>query len=323
MMQPHRGADLIFVGGSPRSGTTLLQNILDSHSNIAGGPEFDRVPDILKLRDALRQSVESKRIDVFLSAPDVDREVAHLIERLLLPYGRRQECTMISEKTPWNVLHFLDLLRILPDCRCIFVVRDPRAVVASMLEVGRRAKEKGVRPAHFTRSLWNAIHLVKRCNDAGFTAMDHYPDRVLLVRYEEVVNQPVSETKRICAFLGQPWEEAMLEPGQQSHDGQGAAVDGVWFDRKMYQSNPDPGRVDAWRSKLHPLQQAIVNDAFRDDVRLAEIGYRFDKASPSPVYACIGKTLAGLRRGKSGVAWKLGRVRTALLRYPLSGGRHG
>ena len=59
-----RGKRFVFIGGSPRSGTTLVQNILDSHPVICGGPEFHHLPDIMNLRKALRDSIAKGWIDL-------------------------------------------------------------------------------------------------------------------------------------------------------------------------------------------------------------------------------------------------------------------
>ncbi|MGI8860438.1 MAG: sulfotransferase family protein [Rubrobacteraceae bacterium] len=232
-----QGRGLVFVGGCPRSGTTLVQLMLDSHPDVCGGPEFDRVPDIVALRDRLRASVDSGRISVYRSKEDVDREIGQLVERLLAPYAGERGCKVVSEKTPWNVLIFRELSEIFPEARFIFCVRDPRAVVASMLRVGDRAKEKGLSSPGHTRSLYSAIETVKKTNDAGFRAADG-SDRVLTVVYERLVGDPERETARVCAFLGLPWSAEMVKPGEKRHDGE-KTLDGVWYTDDMYYSNPD------------------------------------------------------------------------------------
>jgi hypothetical protein len=120
--------------------------MLDSHPDICGGPEFDHILDIIGLRDKLRVSISSGRTSAYHSEGGVDRATGAFIEQLLLPYADDRDCKVVSEKTPWNVLVFRELLEVFPEARFIFCVRDPRAVTTSMIEVGKRAQEKGLRP---------------------------------------------------------------------------------------------------------------------------------------------------------------------------------
>ena len=285
------GNRLVFVGGSPRSGTTLMQSMLDSHPDICGGPEFDLIPDIVGLRNKLRASVASGRTSVYGSDKDVDREVGLFIEGLLLPYADSRHCRTLSEKTPWNVLAFEDLLEIFPGARFIFCVRDPRAVTASMLRVSKRAREKGLLSPSATRNIAAAIKTIKRTNKAGFEAVGS-SDRVLTVSYEQSVADPEKETKRICAFLGLPWSEEMIRPGDKKHDGE-KVLDGVWHYSEMYDSNPDPGRVRKWRDQLTPAQKAMVAGALGNDKDLMELGYQFPEELPA-AQQIAGKVNFGL-----------------------------
>jgi hypothetical protein len=210
----------------------MVQNILDNHPNICGGPEFDHVPDIVALRNRLHSSIDSGRIRAFCSVEDIDREIGGFVERLLIPYADKQDCGLVSEKTPWNALVFRDLLEIFPGARFLFCVRDPRAVVASMLEVGKRAQKQGVRSPRFTRNVSAAVNIIKSCNAAGFEAVES-SDRVLTVVYERMVVDPDRETKRLCDFLRIPWSAEMLKPGEKKHEGE-KVLDGIWYDSKMY-----------------------------------------------------------------------------------------
>jgi hypothetical protein len=203
--------------------------MLDSHPEICGGPEFDRVPDVIQLRDKLGESVDLGRISVYFSGEDVDRELGLFVERLLLPYAGSQGCELMSEKIPWNVLVFEDLLEVFPGARFIFCVRDPRAVTASMLQVGERARKGGHLAPSITRSTAAIIRTIRRTNRAGFEAA-RLSERVLPVVYERLVAEPEQETKRICGFLGLAWSSEMLRPGEKEHDGE-KGLDGVWHYR--------------------------------------------------------------------------------------------
>jgi hypothetical protein len=56
----------IFVGGAPRSGTTLVQRILGAHSLVYAGPEFDLVPEIIRLRNQFIQKIIAGRISAYM-----------------------------------------------------------------------------------------------------------------------------------------------------------------------------------------------------------------------------------------------------------------
>lgn len=275
------GARLIFVGGSPRSGTTLMQNMLDSHPEIAGGPEFDHIPDIAALAELLHRAVGSGRINLFLDQEQTDSETGLFVERLLYPYLARRGRCLLSEKTPRNVLHFQPLLRLFPNARFIFCLRDPRAVLASMLQVGKRAQGRTPTP-DATRDFWQAVKLINIYNNAGFEAVKA-SERVLLVLYEGLVARPEQETRRLCEFLNIGWSASMLKSGEVKHDGE-ATLDNVWYSQEMYYSNPDPSRAEKWRRELTPYQQALGSLAFAEDARLLQQGYDFGlDGIPGPV----------------------------------------
>src|SRR5204863_9372309 len=139
-MSPHLGERLIFVGGPPRSGTTLVQKVLCAHPDVAGAGEFDFIPTIVGVRDKMRASVRSGRISEHTSEDAVDAAFGELVERLLLPLADRRGRQFLVEKTPHNVLVFSDLASLLPRARFVLVVRDPRDIVASMLDVGDRMR---------------------------------------------------------------------------------------------------------------------------------------------------------------------------------------
>lgn len=291
-------AAFIFVGGAPRSGTTLVQNILDSHPDVAGGPEFDPMPSIMRLRRALRSGIQGGRIDSFLSEEEADAAIVGFISSLLTPFAARRGARFLSEKTPWNILDAEDLLELFPDAKMIVCLRDPRAVVSSMLAVGKRARAAGTDPAPFTRNAHGAIKLLRKCHEAGFRARERFPERVHCVVYEDLVNDPAASSRALAAFLHVQWDDAMTRPGSQSHAGERAAADGIWYTRERYRSDPIVARRDAWRDELSPDDQALVTEAFANDARLREFGYRLDP-SEFPVST---RLVARVRRnGRDGV----------------------
>jgi protein-tyrosine sulfotransferase len=151
-------------------------------------------------------------IDLICSYDDVDGCICSLIESLLLPLAEKYKCRFLSEKTPNNVLIFPELINLFPGALFIYVVRDPRAVIASMRQVGKRAKKVGWKTQDYTQSVLAAISYINQCLNAGFTSYKIAPERVLAVAYERLVSDPEVETKKICKFLKIDWSKQMLYP---------------------------------------------------------------------------------------------------------------
>jgi protein-tyrosine sulfotransferase len=295
------GERFIFVGGAPRSGTTLVQNMLDSHPEIVGGPEFLHLVDIARLRNTLASSIEKGWIAEFCSIEAMDQAVADLIARLLLPLAERHGARLISEKSPTNILVFKELLELFPRARAIHVVRDPRAVVASMLEVGRKAKSRGVELQPFTRDVRAAVRHVKECYLAGDCAVAMAPDRVLAVAYERLLADPAAETQRICRFLDLPWTEAMLRPGDHPHLGLVPLTEGsgnLWYDRASFQRNPEAAPADRWRTSMAPRDKAVAVVSFRDFEPALRHGYQLGVRTLSPLEHAYGRAWMALRHLK-------------------------
>lgn len=293
-----RGARLIFVSGAARSGTTLVQNILDSHPDICGTPELLYLPDIVSLRRKLYNGIELGWIDLICSCQDVDQCIANFIESLLLPLADRSGCRFVSEKSPNHVLVFPELIELFPAVRFIHIVRDPRAVISSLLQVGIRQKakkKKGFEPSDNTTKLWASIKYVKSCLRVGFAAAQVAPDRLLTVVYEELVQNPEGETKRLCEFLGIEWNEQMLHPAGVRHLGEKAIVNEIWYENaQQYYRDPDTSDIDKWKKYLTPSQQVRIAKAFKDFGDVGRFDYDLSTNSLSLSDWLIGSAWAGV-----------------------------
>jgi hypothetical protein len=192
---------LVFVGGSPRSGTTLAQRILDCHSEVYGGPEFDFVPPIVDLFQDMRRAIQSGRIDAILDEKGLVHAFRCLLVALLLPKLQAEGVGYLSEKTPSNVLAFPWLEECAPEAKKILVIRDPRDVVWSMLEVGQRQRRRQGHASGFVRDTVAAVDYMNQCLRAG-TALAETSANCLVVYYEEMVSDPLSVANRMYRFIG-------------------------------------------------------------------------------------------------------------------------
>jgi hypothetical protein len=270
---------LIFVGGAPRSGTTLLQHILDCHPEVFGGPEFDCVPALLDAWRELQGALANGRIAVFCTREQIDAAFARLIEALLLPVADANGCRWLSEKTPMNALCLYDLLGLLPHCRGIHIVRDPRAVVASLLQVGSRARAKNAPVPPSLADVQAAVALTLSAVNAACHAQHVFPERMLTLTYESLVQQPKPAIQRVCDFLGLELVPAMLQPHERKHPAQDeirALDNGVWLDPQLGFRAIETSRIDTWRTQLDADQVDAINAACREHSGYRYLGYGFD-----------------------------------------------
>lgn len=286
-------ARLIFVGGCPRSGTTLLQNILDSHPLILGGPEFLHLHDIIDLRGKINTSIAREYINIICTKEEVDGYLASFVEDIFLRLADKKQCEFYSEKTPTNILVFSELIELFPEAHFIQVLRDPRSIVSSMQQVRKRAIEKGLNRPYFIENSRASISYIKRCVAAGFLASKNEPDKVLTIVYEELLGSPEKETQKICKFLGIEWSEKMLYPGEKNHLGEQAITvksGEMWYDKNMYNRNIDAGTTLKWQKNLTLGQQIKILLAFKDFSELESCGYDFSLNSLSKVNPLVLKS---------------------------------
>ncbi len=203
------GARLVFAGGCPRSGLTLLRRMLSPHSRIECGPDTGLAPSIAMQWQAFSQQLgELHARDFDLHAEDMRQAMASLLTGLFETPLTRFPDHVLIEKTALNIAVFEQLGRMLPEARFIHVVRDGRDVAASLLERDW-ADAAGTPFPHVTRpdaalKFWSDLVTL------GIRAERALPGRVLRVPYEELVRRPSATLTAVCEFLDLPFEKTLL-----------------------------------------------------------------------------------------------------------------
>jgi Sulfotransferase family len=143
----------VFIVGSPRSGTTWLQTLLADHPDLASPPELHVFPELLgpaaKMWDDRARNNAMRRdagiVDGVSGLENVlDRADFAAWMRDLYEMARssvlalKPGATRLLEKTPGNARHLPLIWEVAPGARFVHVARDPRDVVASLLERSRR-----------------------------------------------------------------------------------------------------------------------------------------------------------------------------------------
>ncbi len=183
----------VFVICTLRSGSTLLRVLLDSHSQI-------RSPHELHLR-YVSVHFDQKWSERSMKELGLDTRAADYLlwDRLLHRELTASRKSIIADKTPNNVFIVDRLREAWPDARFIFLLRHPGAIARS------REKYKGE----------GADELIIKYVEALEAARQTYDGHT--VRYEDLTANPERELRKICDFLGVPYEPTMLDYGQFDH----------------------------------------------------------------------------------------------------------
>jgi len=281
------------VVGCPRSGTSLLAVMLDSHPLLAVPPETAFLPLVAQLhgapaglRERFLEIVTADRITVsnwsdFGLDRDALRRRVEALEPFTIDAGLRAFYALYAEaagkprcgeKTPGYVFVMPQIAALLPEAHFIHVIRDPGDTALSW-------RKTWFSPGEDLRVLgegWR--HHV----EAGRRAKALVPG-YLEVRFENLVREPERELQRLCAYLELPWDASMLD-----YRAQGAArverlqgrqhARGPMIDREErtrihanLTREPDANRVGVWRKEMTAEERRELEAAAGPLVH--ELGY--------------------------------------------------
>jgi len=200
-MQELTGTTPIFIGGSPRSGTTLLRAIVNSSATMVCGPELRVIPALC----ALSHQIEQGSLDVLqdhygMNQSALHQQFAQTIHAFLKPLGESSG-KRVAEKTPANILHFPHLRQLFPTSPLVSIVRDGRDVVSSLLSMDWTDSRTGA-PMDITTDARLAAHQWVQSVEAGEQMANdnaHYQ-----LRYEDLVADPHAVIGQLFDFLGEP-----------------------------------------------------------------------------------------------------------------------
>lgn len=272
------GRQLFFVGGAPRSGTTWLMRLLDSHPEVCCRGEGLFLKHLADPLDSLlaqrREALATKNRVLFgdgdgypLPAPE---DADALLGTAILLALRRQcagkaACRAVGEKTPENVFLFPRLKRLFAGAKFIGIARDPRDVLASAWHFFHRARTGNDEAAAKVALLHSAFPPLQQGARAMLALAEEFPADCLIVTYERLHEQPAPIAARLFRFLGVSAAEAVvadcvartsfaaLSGGRAA----GVTQDGAFF-RK--------GVVGDWPATFSPEMNAMI---------LRELGWMF------------------------------------------------
>lgn len=241
-------ASHVFVVGCSRSGTTLLGRLLGNHSEIFTFHELHFFEDLCNTSDLSSPTAKERALRVLCELFSRQRQGLLVPERE--PLGFRKDAASVlnesarsqltlseiyvsflkhetelnqkripCEQTPRYVFYIGDILSTLPNARIVNLVRDPRSVALSQKYKWRLHKLAGGTGRPIKRfekwRAWMNYHpiTIARLWASAVVAGSSFSrdDRVLAIKYEDLLKAPEAVIRRICDFLGIDFERTMLE----------------------------------------------------------------------------------------------------------------
>ena len=278
----------VFVVGCLRSGTTMLQRMLDSHPQLAVGYDCHFIPSAVRrvprgvdpaltgeLVARVRAMPRFARLGLADDVPDQvaknARTYSEFVSGIYTEFGRLHGKPLAGEKAPGYCRHIPRLHGLFPRVRFIHLIRDGREIALSVRDWGKGpakldlAKDEPIGAA----ALWWRRDVL-----AGLTEgrkLD--PSRYLEVRYDSLVADPRGQLERIAAFLDLPFAEQMVTYYEGKIEVRpGRSAKASWI-------APTSGLRD-WRTQMSTRDVELF-EAIAGDV-LTTLGYERTTERPSP-----------------------------------------
>lgn len=249
--------DYVFLLGAPRSGTTWLQIMLSKHPDIATCQETHLFSGFLSSLQRSWRHHETDRRGVGLQAA-ISRQRFVELQRdfALAVLNAIGDTPVILEKTPAHITVLDDIREVLPEARFIHLIRDPRAVAASLAAAGR---DWGSAWAS-TSAVRNARRWASNVAD-GLVLRSAERRQYFELRYEDLLDSTPQNLESLFAWLGIDCSAALCERlAEESRIGKlrEGSSQAAWDLSKEPQGFFRKGRSDGWKEDLSQREVAVV-----------------------------------------------------------------
>jgi hypothetical protein len=256
--QPAPGGGPIFIVGAMGSGTTLLRLMLDSHEHIAIPHEtgFMRAYKAMKFIP-FKWTGHGWAYRLGWTPEEFDAELRRFFDRIFARYADQHGARRWGEKTPLHTWHMNAIAKLFPDAVFVAIVRHPGASAASNMRRFHHGADK------------MAWHYERYNKEIARQSM-RLRGRVVILRYEELVQEPERVMRELLEWLGEPWSDNVLQHHVvQSERGEERVEGSSRADERI-----DASRIGRWAETMTPADRRAI--AHRLD-RLAEFyGYSMD-----------------------------------------------
>jgi hypothetical protein len=265
----------IFVVGAGRSGTTLLRLMLNEHPDISIPSESHLIGPLLRTfgtHAILAGDSLERALTIVLDTPEWQRDFGHTPAELRAAVGARPlsiaefldrvfrlevgpEASRWGDKTPANMHWVGPLLECFPNSQVVAIVRDPRDVYLSLLNV-----------KWFGDDPWSIGRYIARNGEMLREWISTCPrERLHVVRYEDLVSDAEATLRTLCAGLGAQFVPTMVQFHENTRDNvQQWELDEV---HKKLLRPPESDDVARWRREGSWLDRIEIEGVTADVMR--------------------------------------------------------
>ncbi len=275
----------VFVVGAERSGTTLLELMLEGHPQIAWAGEFEYAVDFVSDGGEwppLAMYHQFLSVDRVFLAPNftLNRRLDYreLVNSFLIQARDRKKRPIVGATVHRN---FDRLLKLWPNATFIHIVRDGRDTARSRIEMG------------WAGNVWTASFAWLEVELLWDKMKESIPEeRRLEIRYEDLARSPVETLTAICKFMGVEYDAGMLD-----------------YPKRSTYSHPDPSLTEQWRKKLSPRDLGLLESSIGPMLRSR--AYPPSEVAAVPVAGLLTQRLwlqdrwARMRFRQKRFGWKL------------------
>lgn len=242
----------IFIVGVGRSGTSLLQSMLNSHKDISFPPETHFVRSFLsktynkELEKKIVNDKNLKKLDLPIDMI-VSKNfcVNDIYTEILKAYMQKMNKKYVGDKDPKNIEYLKSIHSIFPDAIVIHIYRDPRAVVASRL-MAEWSKN---------RPFWQHILAYKAQLSYGCSIGKKLFPKYIEIKYENLIRDPERILRLLCEHIGVGFDIKMLEFYKSSKD----VAKGEELSWKKNIFNPImASNISKWKNQLSNNQIGVI-----------------------------------------------------------------
>ena len=217
----NKDLSVIWVGGVPRSGTTLMRVLLDAHPDVRCGEETRIVPWIVGIHALMMNSTrEMKR---FAEAHVTETMLSEALGAYLVSIvGKHGDLApRLCNKDPFTARGMTTISKALPNSLFLLMIRDARATCHSLITRHVSIGSFNTNSHESCLQDWNRLleSMLHQCESVG-------RKKCLHVRYEQLVLHPRAELEKILDFVKLPWDERVLRHVESINQTDGVSLSG-------------------------------------------------------------------------------------------------